>query len=215
MMAFCENRTECRRAYVLSHFGESFKREACQRTCDNCRLGAAATPVDVTLPAAAACAFLASQPPLTMTLNQVAEVFAGNIGDKKVAARLGGLRGTPFWALGERLQQRGPEYVPPPRGAVVPSISVHTGKPATKDDGVRMLQRLIMTVRVGRWSFRITVRATAPLTILQGHIEERAVRNGGSAYDTQVGCCAPLGISYAHSTRSPHPAARGGDAARP
>ena len=112
MMAFCENKTECRRAYVLSHFGESFRREACRATCDNCRLGAAATPVDITLPAAAACAFLSMQPQLTLTLNQVAEVFAGNIGDKKVAARLAGLRSTPFWAFGERLQRMRKEQPP-------------------------------------------------------------------------------------------------------
>lgn len=70
MMAFCENKTECRRAYVLQHFGENFPREACRETCDNCRLRAKATNVDITLPAAAACVFLQSQR-FTLTLKQV------------------------------------------------------------------------------------------------------------------------------------------------
>lgn len=40
MVAFCENKTDCRRALQLSYFGEHFDRKTCKsmpRTvCDNC-----------------------------------------------------------------------------------------------------------------------------------------------------------------------------------
>lgn len=40
MVAFCENKTDCRRALQLSYFGEHFDRQACRSNaatvCDNC-----------------------------------------------------------------------------------------------------------------------------------------------------------------------------------
>lgn len=40
MVAFCENKTDCRRALQLSYFGENFDRQICksspQTICDNC-----------------------------------------------------------------------------------------------------------------------------------------------------------------------------------
>ncbi|KAF1970345.1 hypothetical protein BU23DRAFT_538037 [Bimuria novae-zelandiae CBS 107.79] len=40
VIQFCENKSDCRRAQVLSYFSESFKKEDCQGTCDNCTSGA-------------------------------------------------------------------------------------------------------------------------------------------------------------------------------
>ncbi|XP_045112964.1 Bloom syndrome protein homolog isoform X2 [Portunus trituberculatus] len=41
MVAFCENRTDCRRSQILNYFGEIFDRENCRRNiqlaCDNCK----------------------------------------------------------------------------------------------------------------------------------------------------------------------------------
>ncbi|XP_063864598.1 recQ-like DNA helicase BLM isoform X1 [Scylla paramamosain] len=41
MVAFCENRTDCRRSQMLNYFGEIFDRENCRRNiqlaCDNCK----------------------------------------------------------------------------------------------------------------------------------------------------------------------------------
>lgn len=41
MVAFCENKTDCRRSQILNYFGEIFRREDCQQNretaCDNCK----------------------------------------------------------------------------------------------------------------------------------------------------------------------------------
>lgn len=36
VVQYCENRTDCRRQLVLSHFGERFESKDCHKTCDNC-----------------------------------------------------------------------------------------------------------------------------------------------------------------------------------
>jgi len=36
-VAFCMNEVECRRVMLLRYFGESFPKENCNATCDNCR----------------------------------------------------------------------------------------------------------------------------------------------------------------------------------
>ena len=40
MVAYCENKTDCRRGYLLDYFGEIFNRETCLQNkstaCDNC-----------------------------------------------------------------------------------------------------------------------------------------------------------------------------------
>ena len=36
-VAFCVNEVECRRVQLLEYFGETFPREQCNGTCDNCR----------------------------------------------------------------------------------------------------------------------------------------------------------------------------------
>ncbi|KAL4887179.1 hypothetical protein BJY04DRAFT_213132 [Aspergillus karnatakaensis] len=36
VVRFCENKSDCRRVQVLAYFNESFRREDCNATCDNC-----------------------------------------------------------------------------------------------------------------------------------------------------------------------------------
>jgi bloom syndrome protein len=54
MVQYCENRTDCRRVQVLHYFGESFSREECGGTCDNCRSDAVFKTMDFTPQAQAA-----------------------------------------------------------------------------------------------------------------------------------------------------------------
>lgn len=54
MVQFCENRHDCRRANILSYFGENFDKEECQNNCDNCTSGAVFEQKDVSSYAQAA-----------------------------------------------------------------------------------------------------------------------------------------------------------------
>ena len=52
MVAFCENKTDCRRSQQLNYFGEIFEREKClankTTACDNCRNKGQFMVIDVT-----------------------------------------------------------------------------------------------------------------------------------------------------------------------
>ncbi|KAK8726686.1 hypothetical protein OTU49_009995 [Cherax quadricarinatus] len=52
MVAYCENKMDCRRTQLLNYFGEIFSRENCKRSpasaCDNCKCHESFTKVDVT-----------------------------------------------------------------------------------------------------------------------------------------------------------------------
>lgn len=60
VIQFCENKSDCRRAQVLSYFSEPFKSEDCHNTCDNCNSGAIFEEKDLTDYAAAAIRMVAS-----------------------------------------------------------------------------------------------------------------------------------------------------------
>ncbi|EXK23550.1 bloom syndrome protein [Fusarium oxysporum f. sp. melonis 26406] len=39
VMAFCDNKSDCRRVEILRYFGEDFSAAQCRKTCDNCKAG--------------------------------------------------------------------------------------------------------------------------------------------------------------------------------
>ncbi|CAO3569847.1 unnamed protein product [Mortierella alpina] len=58
MIMYCENKMDCRRAQVLSYFGEHFSPLDCANTCDNCRRGGVYQSKDVSTEAKAIIGFV-------------------------------------------------------------------------------------------------------------------------------------------------------------
>jgi bloom syndrome protein len=54
VIQYCENKSDCRRAQVLSYFSEQFRPQDCKGTCDNCRSDATYEERDLTEYATAA-----------------------------------------------------------------------------------------------------------------------------------------------------------------
>lgn len=54
MVQYCENRCDCRRVQVLAYFGETFSKEECENSCDNCNSDAVFETMDFTAQAHAA-----------------------------------------------------------------------------------------------------------------------------------------------------------------
>lgn len=48
VIAYCENKSDCRRKQVLAYFGEVFNEADCKQRCDNCTSGLAFRSLDVT-----------------------------------------------------------------------------------------------------------------------------------------------------------------------
>lgn len=75
VVMFCENSRDCRRSQLLHYFGESFSRDKCEKTCDNCRIGGTFEVVDRTKYAVAALQAVMHHDRLT--LNQCTDVLRG------------------------------------------------------------------------------------------------------------------------------------------
>lgn len=75
MTAFADNQSDCRRVEILRYFGETFNRNECNKSCDNCQTGATFDVKDFTDIAIAALEITRSQRQLT--LNQCTEMLMG------------------------------------------------------------------------------------------------------------------------------------------
>ncbi|KAI1376378.1 hypothetical protein F4677DRAFT_419761 [Hypoxylon crocopeplum] len=73
--AFCDNQSDCRRVEILRYFGESFVKEQCGRTCDNCVNEDVFEQKDFTEYAVAVLKIVRSQGKLT--LNQCTDYLMG------------------------------------------------------------------------------------------------------------------------------------------
>ncbi|KAF3899246.1 Bloom syndrome protein [Trichophyton interdigitale] len=74
---FCENITDCRRAQILAYFDEKFKREDCNRACDNCKSDFTFEIRDFTQHAAAAVRLVENLESAKVTVLACVDVFRG------------------------------------------------------------------------------------------------------------------------------------------
>lgn len=77
VIAFCENKSDCRRVQVLGYFNESFNKEDCRGSCDNCNSNSTFETQDFTEYAAAALQLVKKIQPNNVTLLHCVDVFRG------------------------------------------------------------------------------------------------------------------------------------------
>jgi bloom syndrome protein len=77
IVQYCENRTDCRRVQVLHYFGESFSKEECGGTCDNCKSDAVFKTMDFTPQAQAALKIVKKVQDSHVTLLHCVDVLRG------------------------------------------------------------------------------------------------------------------------------------------
>ncbi|KUI54022.1 ATP-dependent DNA helicase hus2/rqh1 [Cytospora mali] len=75
VVMFCENSRDCRRSQLLHYFGESFPRDKCNKTCDNCKIGGVFDVEDRTMYAKAVLEAVMYHTRLTM--NQCTDILRG------------------------------------------------------------------------------------------------------------------------------------------
>jgi bloom syndrome protein len=77
VIQFCENKTDCRRVQVLSYFNESFSKEDCRGSCDNCNSNSSFETQDFTDHAAAALDLVKKIQKDSVTLLHCVDAFRG------------------------------------------------------------------------------------------------------------------------------------------
>ena len=84
VIAYCENKMDCRRKQVLAYFGESFEPSECKQRCDNCKSGLSFRALDVTDLAATGVKMLQHLSAFggQVTLLYCIDVFRGSRGSK-------------------------------------------------------------------------------------------------------------------------------------
>lgn len=78
VIQFCENRSDCRRVQVLNYFNESFDREDCKASCDNCNSNSTFELQDFSEFATAAIAMVKKIENDQVTLLHCVDVFRGS-----------------------------------------------------------------------------------------------------------------------------------------
>lgn len=139
MAEYCENRVDCRRALLISHFGEAMDARTCAKTCDNCRAADFELPVDCTASAVALCATVAEQDGVR-TLKQLAAALVG-MSEKKDAAIFAN---SPLYGLAKAEPPLRIDYTG--SGALAPAaarVSEVTGKAVRRENAEHILRFLI------------------------------------------------------------------------
>lgn len=81
-IGFCENKSDCRRVQILNYFDESFKREDCNGTCDNCNEKCSFESRDFSEIATAAISLVKRVEKDNVTLLHCVDVIRGGKGKK-------------------------------------------------------------------------------------------------------------------------------------
>ena len=84
VIQFCENKSDCRRVQVLNYFNESFKRDDCKASCDNCNSNSTFETQDFSELATAAISMVKRIEQTPVTLLYCVDVFRGSK-TKKIA----------------------------------------------------------------------------------------------------------------------------------
>jgi bloom syndrome protein len=82
VIQFCENKSDCRRVQVLTYFSESFRREDCKGTCDNCQSDDQYEEKDLTEYAVAAVKLVGKVQEGNVTMLQCIDAFRGSKSSK-------------------------------------------------------------------------------------------------------------------------------------
>jgi bloom syndrome protein len=83
VVQFCENKADCRRVEVLNYFSESFRKEDCNGTCDNCKSDIVFRTEDVTDVAKAALQVIKRLQDEKLTIGQCVDILRGTKSKKK------------------------------------------------------------------------------------------------------------------------------------
>ena len=78
VIQFCENKSDCRRVQVLNYFNESFNRENCKASCDNCTSNSTFETQDFSEIATAAISMVKKIEKDNVTLLHCVDVFRGS-----------------------------------------------------------------------------------------------------------------------------------------
>ena len=78
VIQFCENKSDCRRVQVLNYFNESFSREDCKASCDNCTSNSTFETQDFSELAALAISLVKTIEKDQITLLHCVDVFRGS-----------------------------------------------------------------------------------------------------------------------------------------
>ena len=77
VIQFCENKSDCRRVHVLNYFSESFKKQDCGESCDNCTSGATFEEKDLSQYAQKAIELVRKVHEAKVTVLQCVDAFRG------------------------------------------------------------------------------------------------------------------------------------------
>lgn len=84
VVQFCENKSDCRRVQVLAYFNETFRREDCHESCDNCNSTSVFETRDFTSQAALVIQLVERVAEQKVTVLQAVDMFRG-VRSKKAA----------------------------------------------------------------------------------------------------------------------------------